>query len=124
VAVLDEVRGGGHQSAGAVAAAVRSRLGTVSVQAVYDALDTLVDAGLLNTFEPAGSPALFEESGHPHHHGVCRVCGAVVDIPIDDAAIVGLRPSRTPGFRIEDTEVTFWGRCSSCRSTSTSTSPS
>jgi Fur family ferric uptake transcriptional regulator len=116
--VLDDAtRGQEHLTAAEVAERVRERLGTVSLQAVYDCLDALVDAGLARRIEPAGHAALFEgRVGDNHHHLVCRQCGRTVDV---DCA-VGLAPcltaSATAGFVVDEAEVVFWGRCPDCQS--------
>jgi Fur family ferric uptake transcriptional regulator len=87
---------------------------------VYDVLRALTEVGLTRRIEPAGSPARFElRVGDNHHHVVCRVCGSIADV---DCAL-GERPcldaSETHGFTIDEAEVTYWGICPTC-STSTS----
>jgi Fur family transcriptional regulator, stress-responsive regulator len=119
VALLATVRAGDHLDAEAIAAGVRDRVGHVSLQAVYEALRALTDAGLVRRIEPAGSPARFEgRVGDNHHHLICRSCGAVTDV---DCA-VGEAPCLTPaddlGFRIEEAEVIYWGRCPDCSTAS------
>jgi Fe2+ or Zn2+ uptake regulation protein len=70
IAVLDILRSERrHHRVDKVSSLVCDRLGTVSTQAVYDALGALVGAGLARRIEPAGSAALFEaRSGDNHHH--------------------------------------------------------
>ena len=104
-----------HRPVDEVSTLVRERLGTVSVQAVYDALGTLVRAGLARRIEPAGSPALYEaRAGDNHHHLVCRGCGAVVDVDCAVGSAPCLEPFESRGFVIDEAEVTFWGRCPEC----------
>ena len=57
VALLETVRHGDHLGVEAIAAGVRERVGHISLQAVYEALDALDAAGLVRRIEPAGSPA-------------------------------------------------------------------
>jgi Fur family ferric uptake transcriptional regulator len=106
-----------HADTETVIGAVRRDLGSVSAQAVYNVLATLVSVGLVRRIEPAGSPARFEvRVGDNHHHVVCRVCGVAADV---DCA-VGRRPCLTPseahGFLLDEAEVTFWGICPGCQS--------
>lgn len=104
-----------HATAEDVVRAVRADLGTASVQAVYDTLHTLTDTGLLRRLEPAGHPARYERRvGDNHHHLVCRVCGAVVDVDCTAGAAPCLLPSDGHGFTLETAEVTFWGLCPEC----------
>ena len=115
VALLETVRNGDHLDVDAIASRVRDRLGTISVQAVYEALHALTAAGLIARIEPAGSPARFEgRVGDNHHHIVCRSCGAVVDVD----CVVGEPPCLTAsddhGFSIDEAQVIFWGLCPDC----------
>jgi len=115
VAVLQALDVAPHVDADTVAGAVRDRLGTVSIQAVYDVLAALVGAGLIRRIEPAGSPALFERRvADNHHHIVCRSCGAVEDVDCAVGSRPCLRPSSTHGFVVDEAEVTYWGLCPDC----------
>ncbi len=116
LAVLRAVTAHPHATADDIDTSVRSELGSVSRQAVYDALGTLAERGALRRIQPAGSPARYEDRvGDNHHHLVCRACGAMVDV---DCA-VGERPCLTAaddqGYAIDEAEVVYWGRCPDCR---------
>ena len=115
LAVLRAVTDLPHSTADVVAATVRGEIGAISVQAVYDALGTLTDKGLLRRIQPAGSPARYEDRvGDNHHHLICRVCERMVDV---DCA-VGEPPCLTAaedfGYAIDEAEVIYWGRCPEC----------
>ena len=115
LAVFQAVSDDPHVSADAVVESVRGEIGWISVQAVYDALATLTDVGLLRRIQPAGSPARYEgRVGDNHHHLICRVCDRMVDV---DCA-VGHAPCLTAvedaGFEIDEAEVVYWGRCPEC----------
>lgn len=115
VAVLNMVSRNPHSDADEVAAAVRTELGSVSTQAVYDVLKACVGAGLLRRIEPAGSPARYEtRTGDNHHHLVCRGCGSVVDVDCVVGSAPCLTPSDSGGFVVDEAEVTFWGMCPRC----------
>jgi Fur family ferric uptake transcriptional regulator len=119
LAVLAELMGGEHLTADQVAIAVRERLGTISTQAVYDVLGALTRAGLARRIEPAGSAARYETRvGDNHHHVVCRSCGAVTDVDCVVGEPPCVLPSDAGGFVIDEAEVTFWGLCPSCQTTS------
>ena len=93
LAVLRAVTGQPHIRADAVAEVVRTEIGAISLQSVYDALGLLVSEGLIRRIQPSGSPARFEDRvGDNHHHLICRTCGSVVDV---DCA-VGSAPCLTP----------------------------
>jgi Fur family ferric uptake transcriptional regulator len=115
LAVLQAVTRHSHISADTVAEVVRTEIGVISQQSVYDALGLLVSEGLIRRIQPSGSPARFEARvGDNHHHLICRACGGVVDV---DCA-VGFVPCLTPiddrGYEIDEAEVVYWGRCPAC----------
>jgi Fur family ferric uptake transcriptional regulator len=115
LAVLRAVSERPHSTAADIDATVRTEIGAISLQAVYDALGTLTDKGVIRRIQPAGSPARYEDRvGDNHHHLICRTCGRMVDI---DCA-VGDAPCLTvpegSGYEIDEAEVIYWGRCTDC----------
>src|ERR1700679_2000515 len=80
LAVMRAVSDRPHGTAAEIDAAVRAEIGSISLQAVYDALAMLTGKGLIRRIQPAGSPARYEDRiGDNHHHLICRVCGRMVD---------------------------------------------
>lgn len=117
VAVLNAVTAQPHSDVDDIATRVRSELGSVSTQAVYDVLKACTAAGLLRRIEPAGSPTRFEaRTGDNHHHLVCRSCGAVEDVDCAVGHAPCLEPSDNHGFTVDEAEVVFWGLCETCTS--------
>ena len=115
VALLQTVRDGDHLDVDAIAAGVRDRVGYISLQAVYDALNALTQAGLVRRIEPAGSPARYEgRLRDNHHHVVCRSCGCVADVDCAVGQAPCLTPSDNHGFVIDEAEVIHWGLCPDC----------
>jgi Fur family ferric uptake transcriptional regulator len=95
---------------------VRSEIGVISRQAVYDALSILVEKGLIRRIQPAGSPARYEDRVHDnHHHLICRSCGRMVDVDCAVGAAPCLTPADDSGYEIDEAEVIYWGRCPDCR---------
>lgn len=115
LAVLRAISDGPHATAEAVAETVRGDIGSISVQAVYDALAALTGKGLLRRIQPAGSSARYEARvGDNHHHLICRTCNRTVDV---DCAL-GEAPCLTVvdafGYEIDEAEVIYWGHCPDC----------
>ena len=115
LAVLRAVTDRPHSTADDIDKIARADIGAISRQAVYDALGTLTDSGVLRRIQPAGSPARYEgRIDDNHHHLICRSCNAMVDI---DCA-VGYAPCLTAagdaGYAIDEAEVVFWGHCPDC----------
>src|SRR6202453_579865 len=115
VALLEAVRHGDHLGAAALATGVRDRVGHVSLQAIYEALHALTEAGLIRRIEPPGSPARFEgRVGDNHHHVVCRSCGVVADVDCAVGEAPCLTASDDHGFSVGEAEVIYWGLCPAC----------
>ena len=124
VALLEAVRHGDHLGVEALAAGVRDRVGHVSLQAVYEALNALAATGLVRRIQPAGSPARFEgRIGDNHHHVICRACGAVADVDCAVGEAPCLTASDDHGFEIDEAEVIYWGLCPDCSTARSSWAP-
>lgn len=116
LAVLRAIAARPHATADAITEDVRAGIGTVSRQAVYDALATLVKKGLLRRIQPAGSAALYEDrSGGNHHHLICRACGKTVDVDCTVGEAPSLADVHHAGFEVDQAEVIYWGTCPECR---------
>ncbi len=115
LAVLRAVADHPHSTADTIGVAVRTQIGAISRQAVYDALATLTERGVLRRIQPAGSPARYEDrAGDNHHHLICRSCARMVDVDCAVGDVPCLSPSDDAGFAIDEAEVIFWGQCPTC----------
>jgi len=115
LAVLRAVTANPHLTADDVVEAVRADIGTISRQAVYDALAALADKRLVRRIQPAGSPARFEDRvGDNHHHLICRACGRVVDVDCAVGDAPCLTAADPSGYEVDEAEVIYWGRCPDC----------
>jgi Fur family transcriptional regulator, stress-responsive regulator len=124
LAVLNAVAARPHSTAAEIAAAVRSEIGAVSLQAVYDALSTVSEKGIIRRIQPAGSPARYEDRvDDNHHHLICRACGRTVDVDCAVGEAPCLTVADTAGFEIDEAEVVYWGRCPECLAAATALEP-
>ena len=115
LAVLRAVSGRPHSTADEVAGCVRAEIGTISRQAVYDALGMLAEMGIIRRIQPAGSPALYEDRvGDNHHHLICRRCGKTVDVDCAVGDTPCLTAADASGYEIDEAEVIYWGTCPKC----------
>lgn len=104
-----------------VTALVRREIGSISRQAVYDALGILAEKGIIRRIQPAGSSALYEARvGDNHHHLICRSCGKTVDVDCAIGAAPCLTPAGAAGYLVDEAEVIYWGTCPECRARETS----
>ena len=115
LAVLKAVSDRPHGTVDAIAEQVRTSIGAISQQAVYDAVGMLVKKGLIRRIQPAGSPALYEDRiGDNHHHLICRSCGKTADVDCAVGAAPCLTAAGTSGFLVDEAEIIYWGTCPDC----------
>ena len=106
----------GHPTADDLVQKVRGVLPSVSHATVYRNVQELVRAGLVGTLERAGGAVQFEINPDDHHHFVCRECGRVWDVYLDEVDVrVNNRRSQLKGFQIDRSEVQLRGLCDACR---------
>jgi len=115
LAVLRAVSDRPHSTADDIDKLVRAEIGTISHQAVYNALGALSDKGLLRRIQPAGSPARYEgRVDDNHHHLICRSCRRMVDVDCAVGDTPCLTAADDSGYEIDEAEVIYWGRCPEC----------
>jgi Fur family ferric uptake transcriptional regulator len=115
LAVFRVVSSRPHCTADVVAEDVRAEIGTISRQAVYDALSILAEKGIIRRIQPAGSPALYEDRvDDNHHHVICRTCGKTVDVDCAVGDTPCLTAADDSGYQIDEAEVIYWGTCPDC----------
>ena len=125
IAVLNVVSACPHATADQVLTGAQEELGSLSKQAVYDALHALSDRGIIRRIQPQGSVARYETRVNDnHHHLICRDCGEVADVDCAVGATPCLTASEDHGFTIDEAEVAYWGRCPRCQSSTASISTS
>lgn len=121
LAVLSAVHDHPHADTDSIIGTVRTDLGEVSHQAVYDVLRALTNAGLVRRIQPTGSVARYETRvADNHHHVVCRSCGVIADVDCAVGPAPCLTASDDHGFTIDEAEVIYWGLCPRCSAESSS----
>ena len=90
---------------------------TVSLRTVYQTLAELTELGEINKTDLGTGSARFDPNVEPHHHLVCDDCGAIRDVTANTTE-VRVPSHQRGGFRVEETEVVFRGRCRDCLSKS------
>ena len=115
LAVLRAVSARPHCRAEEVVEDARAAIGSISRQAVYDALGILADKGLIRRIQPARSPALYEDRvGDNHHHVICRRCGKTTDVVCAVGETECATAAADSGYRVDEAEVIYWGICPAC----------
>lgn len=110
-----------HVSAEGLYLALKRRGEALSLSTVYLNLGTLAGAGLIREFSGLGGEALYDSNVSPHHHLICKRCGAVVDVPA--VKIEGVSPTRflresaqrTSGWQVDEPDLNLKGLCPACQ---------
>jgi Fur family transcriptional regulator, ferric uptake regulator len=98
---------------------------TVGLTSVYRALQSLTDEGAVDVLRTRSGETTFRrcDSDEHHHHLVCRICGATVEIetPGLERWLTGL--GRTHAFVIEGHTLEVVGICPRCTTGDSSERP-
>ncbi|MEU1405015.1 Fur family transcriptional regulator [Streptomyces sp. NPDC005728] len=106
----------GHLDADALRERAQRVTGALSLQATYNVLRALTDAGLIRCTQIPGHPARYEIEHHDnHHHFVCLRCSTIRDVECAVGAAPCLEPRLPEEYDIQEAAVTFWGLCPDCR---------
>jgi len=104
----------GHATAEEILAYVQARHPYVDLSTVYRTLDLLVLRGVVVPFEAGGAATAFEVATQPHHHLVCRRCGAVAETGTRPLRQLARRLAAEHGFRAELDHLAIRGLCATC----------
>ncbi|WP_327328097.1 transcriptional repressor [Streptomyces sp. NBC_01210] len=106
----------GHLDADTLRERAQRVTGRLSLQATYNVLRALTDAGLVRCTQIPGHPSRYEIEHHDnHHHFVCRRCGAIRDVECTVGAAPCMEPQLPKEYETQEAAVTFWGLCPDCR---------
>lgn len=108
----------GHLDADTLRERAQQVTGRLSLQATYNVLRALTDAGLVRCTQIPGHPSRYEIERHDnHHHFVCRHCGTIRDVECTVGAAPCMEPQLPEEYDTQEAAVTFWGLCPDCRAT-------
>jgi Fur family ferric uptake transcriptional regulator len=94
----------------------REQAPDLGIATVYRNIRQLVDVGWLRVVELPGSADRFETAEKCHHHHFhCRRCDRVFEVETCPGGFAAMAPA---GYRVEDHDLTLYGLCRSCSSSS------
>lgn len=103
-----------HPSAESVHARAALELPWMSKATVYNTLNSLIQAGVIQELDLGHERRFDGRTDEPHAHLVCRVCGRIEDVDLPEGFdIAGLADAGT-GFRAEHVQVKLTGTCRAC----------
>jgi Fe2+ or Zn2+ uptake regulation protein len=82
---------------------------------VYRTLDFLAENGLVCSAHAGGGHLVYEITKANHHHLICRMCGAEVQIEHAPLEKLYIELESVSGYRLFDSHVTFFGLCPECQ---------
>ncbi len=120
-AILAAMLGAGriNVSAEEICRRARALCPTVNLATTYRTLELFGRLGLARRYTYGDGRSVFCPNLHPHYHGTCLRCGAVVDLPRGDVAETLERKQSSltdPAFTVVGHRLEFHGYCAACRS--------
>jgi len=108
---------GGHLSAQQVYQDARTRLPGLNLATVYRTVESLQQAGLIDSFSTSLEPLQFSlrDPEQPHAHLVCRSCGDVRQVEGAELEALRLVLDDIADFEIDPHHLTFEGLCAVCK---------
>jgi len=106
----------GHLTAAEIYEQVKATYPYVDISTVYRTMTVLKELRLVNETNLGTGDATFEWAGaDPHHHLICRSCGAIASIDHELMAKLGAELLETKGFRADLDHFAIFGHCGTCR---------
>lgn len=114
-AVVDALLAGEHHvTADEIVARVSASHPEVHRATVYRTLDRLGEVGVITHVHLGHGPSTFHLNDRPHHHAVCSVCGAVVEVPLTALDDLAARLRAEHGFELSPQHFALSGTCRDC----------
>jgi len=104
----------GHPTVEEVYEHVRKRLPRISKKTVYSNLKILSGQGFVREVNISGVRR-YEPATPSHHHLICNECRAIIDVELPGLAERAIEAaSQIKGFRVFDSHVHYYGKCTNC----------
>ena len=116
IAILKQLEGRtDHPSADMLYKELAVDYPTMSVATVYSTAQLLADAGLIKILSIDDKRVYFDPTTSTHGHFLCRNCGKLVDLKIDEAGFFkSASTAQNSIAQIDSAEVFLYGLCTDC----------
>jgi Fur family transcriptional regulator, ferric uptake regulator len=96
---------------------LRKRGENIGLTTVYRTLQTLATAELVDTLRTDTGESVYRRCSDPHHHHhlVCRICGATVEVSGREVEAWAAEVAMQHGFSDVSHTIEIFGTCGSCR---------
>jgi Fur family ferric uptake transcriptional regulator len=113
LSIMQALHAGGHLSPGQIYERIHTMGMTETT--VYRTLEFLARNGVVHPTQVGGGHLTYELAGHDHHHLVCRVCGAQMDLEPDSFNAAISQIELQTGYQVDAGHLTFFGLCPECQ---------
>lgn len=104
-----------HPSVDDLYSLVKKNHPTLSMNTVYNTLETLKEIGIANEVSLFHDKARYDANQSPHHHLVCLKCRRIEDIYDDTLNDLVLSGETQNHYQIVGHRVEFHGYCQNCK---------
>ena len=113
--ILDAiVEGEGHVSLQKIIEFVQAKAPAISLPTIYRTLDFLCEIRMVVALK-VGNTTYFEIAGDkPHHHLICRRCGALEVLPHSEVQRLFGKIERSYNFKVDMDHLGLFGLCQDC----------
>jgi Fur family ferric uptake transcriptional regulator len=113
--VLDALTALEHGTPDEICAEVQRSAPQVNLSTVYRTLELLEELGMVtHTHLGHGAPTYHSATVDEHLHLVCRVCGGIVEAPVELAGGLVSALEERHGFATDVTHFSIYGTCKGC----------
>ena len=114
--ILSAIESLGHANIDEVYEVTKKRQSTISLATVYKNITALLEKNLLKEVALNNFKSKYEISKHSHSHLVCKECGSVVDVDLNDSICQSSKAmAKDKLFDFKELELNIYGVCSKCK---------
>jgi len=110
----ETARTGDHPTIETIYRHVRRKMPGLSLDTVYRTLDVFRELGLVTTIRPFPDRVRFDANMSPHHHFICRRCGATRDFDAPGLNALEIPKSARALGCVESAHLEVRGVCPAC----------
>ncbi|MCI8992533.1 MAG: transcriptional repressor [Eubacterium sp.] len=103
-----------HPTAETVYTALKDEFPNISLGTVYRNLSLLADIGEIQKLHIDNGADRFDGNLSPHYHAICKTCGKVDDIPLENTDFINQLAGIHYDGTVQEHRIYFYGQCSEC----------
>lgn len=103
-----------HPTAETIYTDLKNEFPNISLGTVYRNLSLLADIGEIQKLHIDNGADRFDGNLSPHYHAICKTCGKVNDIMLENTDFINQLADFHYNGTIEEHQIYFYGQCSEC----------